>query len=168
MGREHQPGIRHITPVAEADLDARLRGLIDYWGTKCHGRRFPARADLDPIELKPWLGHLLMVDVVPQPNHEVRFRYRLFGTEFIFYHGADMTGHWLDEIVNPAFREELLARYRGVVQDGNLRALSYDYLIGGLRHRFQAVLLPLSSDGETVNIVLGCGVPVLTEPADES
>jgi hypothetical protein len=166
MGQEPQPDNRHITPVAESDLDVRLRGLAGYWDSKRAGRRFPARADLDPLELKGLLGFLLLVDVVRQDSDSsgqpggLRFRYRLFGTEFVFYHGSDLTGRWLDEIANSAFREELLALYRGVVNDGDMRTMSYDYLKGDQRHRFQAVLLPLSSDGETVNIVLGCGVPL--------
>ncbi|WP_341897882.1 PAS domain-containing protein [Ferrovibrio terrae] len=160
MGRNAQPGVRHITPVAEADLDARLIGLVGYWASKRRGRRFPARSDLDPIELKPWLGYLLMVDVIRADDGGLRFRYRLFGTEFVFYHGSDLTGHWLEDIANVGFRDELLTLYRGVVTDGTMRTLSYDYLIGDRRHRFQAVLLPLSSDGTTVNIVLGCGVPL--------
>jgi len=160
MGRGAQPGTRHITPVADSDLDPRLVGLAEYWASKRRGRRYPSRADLDPLELKPLLGHLLMVDVVRDPDGGQRFRYRLFGTEFVFYHGSDLTGHWLEDIANHAFRDELLALYRGVVSDGQMRTLSYDYVIGDLRRRFQAVLLPLSADGETVNIVLGCGVPV--------
>lgn len=160
--------VRHITPVAESDLDDRLNGLLGYWAGKRQGRRFPARADFDPLELKPLLGHLLMVDVVRGPEAELRFRYRLFGSEFVFYHGSDMTGRWLDDIANPGFRNELLELYRSVVNHGEIRTMSYDYIIGDRRHRFQAVLLPLAADGKTVNIVLGCGVPVGDLAGDQS
>lgn len=156
--------MRDITSVAESDLDSRLSGLIGYWAGKRQGRRFPARADFDPLELKPLLGHLLMVDVVREPADQLRFRYRLFGSEFVFYHGADMTGRWLEDIANPGFRDELLDYYRSVVNQGEVRTLSYDYLVADRRHRFQAVLVPLAADGKTVNIVLGCGVPVETSP----
>ena len=111
MGQEPQPDHRHITPVAESDLDVRLRGLAGYWDSKRAGRRFPARADLDPLELKGLLGFLLLVDVVRQDSDSsgqpggLRFRYRLFGTEFVFYHGSDLTGRWLDEIANSAGRK---------------------------------------------------------------
>jgi len=162
MGRDIHPATRHITPVVESDLDERLSGLIGYWATKRQGRRFPARADFDPLDLRSLLGYLLMVDVVRGAEDGLRFRYRLFGSEFVFYHGADLTGRWLDEIANAGFRDELLALYRSVVTEGEMRTLSYDYMIGDLRRRFQAVLLPLSADGKMVNIVLGCGVPVET------
>lgn len=157
---------RLITPVAAADLDPRLRGLVDYWTMKSAGRCCPARADLDPLDLKPLLGFLLMVDVVWQEGTDAyRLRYRLFGTEFVFYHGRDLTGAWLDQIVNTVFRDELLGFYRTAIIEKTMQTLSYDYilersLVESGRQRFQAVLLPLSKDASRVDIVLGCGVPV--------
>lgn len=159
---------RLITPVATADLDPRLRGLVDYWAAKSAGRCCPARADLDPLDLKPLLGFLLMVDVVRTEKTQdggsvaYRLRYRLFGTEFVFYHGRDLTGRWLDEIANPVFRDELLGFYDAVITGRRMQALSYDYILERGRQRFQAVLLPLSHDASRVDIVLGCGVPVET------
>jgi len=159
---------RLITPVATADIDPRLRGLVAYWAAKSAGRCCPARADLDPLDLKPLLGFLLMVDVV-RPEKEksgggdaYRLRYRLFGTEFVFYHGRDLTGRWLDEIANTVFRDELLGFYRVVIAEKTMQALSYDYMLERGRQRFQAVLLPLSKDAGRIDIVLGCGVPVDT------
>jgi hypothetical protein len=151
---------RLIMPVAPADLDPRLRGLVDYWSAKSAGRCCPARADLDPLDLKSLLGYLLMVDVVRQAGEGYRLRYRLFGTEFVFYHGRDLTGAWLDEIANAVFRDELLGFYRAVIAERRMQTLSYDYIMERGRQRFQAVLLPLSEDGSQVDIVLGCGVPV--------
>jgi len=152
---------RLITPVAMADIDPRLRGLVDYWAAKSAGRCCPARGDLDPLDLKSLLGFLIMVDVVRQDEGGAyRLRYRLFGTEFVFYHGRDLTGRWLDEIANPVFRDELLDFYGAVIADRQMQALSYDYILERGRQRFQAVLLPLSRDASRVDIVLGCGVPV--------
>jgi len=152
--------VRHITSVAESDLDDRLNGLIGYWAGKRQGRRFPARADFDPLELKSLLGHLLMVDVVRGPENQLRFRYRLFGTEFIFYHGGDLTGHWVDEIGNAVYRAQLCGLYNHVVATGATPMVSYDYMLESRRHRFQAVILPLASDGKTIDMLLSSGLPV--------
>lgn len=154
------PKGRHMMPVAEKDLDPRLQTLLGYWRARGLDGRLPARKDIDPLDLRPLLGNILMVDVVPQADGSLRFRYRLFGTEFVFYHGGDLTGHWLDDIANSGFRNELLGLYRDVVARREMRTLSYDYLVDGLHHRFQAVLLPLAADGCRVDIVLGCGVRV--------
>lgn len=161
MGQETS-SLGRYSPVAEADLDPRLKGLLRYWNEKRAGRSYPSRADIDPLELKPVLGNILLIDVVPSDRHEEgrRFRYRLFGTEFVFYHGTDLTGHWLDEIPNAGFRDSLISMYNTVVNEGGIRMVSYDYMLESRRHRFQAVILPLSSDGSQIDIILSCGLPV--------
>lgn len=151
---------RYCIPLREADLDPRLRNLLDFWNRKRGDRRFLARSDIDPLEFRHLLGYILLVDVVPQAAKAPRFRYRLFGTEFVHYHGVDQTGRWLDEIGLPGFREELLRLYALVVETGSMRSLTYDYTIAEGIQRFQAVLLPLSSDGSRIDMVFGCGVPV--------
>jgi hypothetical protein len=161
MGQETSP-LGRYSLVAESDLDPRLKNLLRYWNDKRASRSLPARSDIDPLELKPVLGNIVLIDVVPSDEHERgrRFRYRLFGTEFVFYHGTDLTGHWLDEIPNTGFRDSLIAMYHAVVEDGAKRMVSYDYMLDSRRHRFQALILPLSSDGQNVDIILSCGLPV--------
>ena len=40
-----------------------LRGY-DYWETKRGSRSMPARADIDPIEMKAFLPHVVLMDVL--------------------------------------------------------------------------------------------------------
>jgi len=40
-----------------------LKNLLDIWDALRHGRRMPARADLNLFDLKSHLGHLFLVDV---------------------------------------------------------------------------------------------------------
>lgn len=151
-------------PITEAELDSRLQELLAYWRERRRGRRFPARADIDPLDLRNLLGNINLIDVVrpdgKDGNAKPRFRYRLFGSEFVFYHGGDLTGVWVDEIPNPVYREQLNALYTAVVAKGAIPMVSYDYLLESRRHRFQAIILPLASDGETVDMILSSGLPV--------
>jgi hypothetical protein len=160
MGQESS-SLGRYSPVAESELDPRLKTLLRYWHQKRGARRYPSRADIDPLELKPVLGNILLIDVVAnEQGGGQRFRYRLFGTEFVFYHGTDLTGHWLDEIPNAEFRDSLIGLYDIIVREGGARMYSYDYMLESRRHRFQAVILPLSTDGERIDIILSCGLPV--------
>jgi len=152
-------------PITEAELDSRLRDLLAYWRGKrdMHGdgRRYPARADIDPLDLRGLLGNINLIDVVRgAAGTKPRFRYRLFGSEFVFYHGGDLTGVWVDEIPNPVYREQLDALYTHVIATGATPMVSYDYLLESRRHRFQAIILPLAGDGETVDMILSSGLPV--------
>lgn len=147
-------------PIPESELDPRLKLLLGYWRSKCSPGRWPARANIDPLELKPLLGNINLIDVMPQPDGSRRFRYRLFGTEFAFYHGGDLTGQWVDLIENPVYRQQLLALYDQVAGAGTTLMLSYDYILDSRRHRFQAVILPLASDGCRIDMILSSGLPV--------
>lgn len=147
-------------PIAESDLDPRLVTLLDYWRSKRNGRSFPSRNAIDPLDLRGLLGHINLIDVVRDGAAAPRFRYRLFGSELIFYHGGDLTGVWVDKIANQTYREELVGLYTHVVQTGATPMVSYDYLLDSRRHRFQAVILPLAADGELIDMILSCGISV--------
>lgn len=147
-------------PIPESELDARLKVLLDYWRGKCSPGRWPARADIDPLELKPLLGSINLIEVVLQADGSRRFRYRLFGTDFVFYHGGDLTGQWVDQIENPVYRQQLVGLYDHVAGTGATPMLSYDYILDSRRHRFQAVILPLASDGHRIDMILSSGLPV--------
>lgn len=147
-------------PIPESELDPRLKGLLDYWRGKCSAGRLPARADIDPLELKSLLGNINLIEVVRDTDGSRRFRYRLFGTEFVFYHGGDLTGQWVDQIGNAVYRQQLVGLYEHVVATGATPMLSYDYILDSRRHRFQAVILPLASDGREIDMILSSGLPV--------
>lgn len=147
-------------PIAESELDLRLKALLDYWRGKCSAGRLPARADIDPLELRGLLGNINLIEVVRQDDGSRRFRYRLFGTEFVFYHGGDLTGQWVDEIGNAVYRQQLVGLYEHVVATGATPMLSYDYILDSRRHRFQAVILPLASDGREIDMILSSGLPI--------
>lgn len=77
-------GVDSATPL--------LRSVHAYWDGKRRGRRMPARADLDPAEIKLLLPHLVLMDVLrdASPDWPLDFRYRLIGTHV----DANMNGRY--------------------------------------------------------------------------
>jgi hypothetical protein len=155
---------RHFNTITEVEADSRLRRLLSYWQEARNGRAYPDRAAVDPLKLKDLLGYLVLVDAVDQGGgRPPRFRYRLFGTGYTFYHGRDMTGKWVDEVAEPTFRDNLLEVYALAVSKGQPGFYAYDYIVDTKHHRFQACLLPLAADGAKVDMVLTCAVPLDAE-----
>ncbi|HEX2116857.1 MAG TPA: PAS domain-containing protein [Alphaproteobacteria bacterium] len=130
-----------------------LRQLYAYWDQKRRGRRFPARADIDPLELGFVLGNLSLIDVLHEP---LRFRFRLQGTMAVSRLGYDLTGKLVDEIPDPEYRQITLATYRTIVEQGQpmraVREQMYDHKI----HRYEIVWLPLANNGESINMLVAC------------
>jgi hypothetical protein len=68
---DHGSDVRDLPSQIE---DRRLAQLYDYWLSRKGSRRFPSRGDIDPLDFRYVLGHVMLVDVLRDP---VRFRVRL-------------------------------------------------------------------------------------------
>ncbi|MEK9970708.1 MAG: PAS domain-containing protein [Ferrovibrio sp.] len=87
------------------DMDSatpRLRQAFDYWDGKRAGRPMPARADLDPAEIKPLLPYVVLLDVLrdAEPGWPLDFRYRLLGTVTDGMMNARYTGLCMSELAH--------------------------------------------------------------------
>lgn len=71
-----------------------LQQLHAYWDSLRAGRAYPARDEIDPLDLRFILGSLILVDVELEP---LRYRYRLFGSDIARRQGFDMTGKYLEQ-----------------------------------------------------------------------
>jgi hypothetical protein len=146
-GRGAQPAESVV--AIEAPL---LRRLHDDWLARRRGRLLPARADFDPVDLKYLMGKLLLVDVMHEP---LRFRYRLVGTELVRRAGFDLTGRTLDDYPDPEYREYTRQRYAtAVVTRQPLRSIQSRLILDGRLRHYEALLLPLGADGETVDMLM--------------
>lgn len=129
-----------------------LRQLYAYWDERRQGREFPARHDLDPLDFRYALGHLLLLDVLGEP---LRFRFRLHGSLLTERAGYDMTGRLVEELPHPANRRMLIERCRMLVAERQPMAVVHERILGPRRFGYEAVWLPLAKDGHTIDMLLG-------------
>jgi hypothetical protein len=133
-------------------LDADLRRLRALWNEKRGAHFAAARADMDPATLRFILGNVLLVDVLREP---LRFRYRLVGTNLVGRLGFDLTGKLVDEHPEPEFRQTALKVYHQLIETRVPYQGRFDQAFDGRTRRFEVLLLPLSSDGAAIDMVLG-------------
>lgn len=130
----------------------RIRDIYYYWDEKRAGRLMPRRADLDPLEFHRLLPDVGLVDVVPD---ERRYVYRLIGTNEAQMRGRDPTGLSVKEAYFGRSVQSVYANYDRVVQerrpiiDRDSGRTSDDRYIS-----HETIFMPLSDDGETVNMVM--------------
>lgn len=133
----------------------RLRRLLDYWRDRRGARRMPARADLDPVQFAWMLGDVSLVDVVREtPDSKPRFRFRLIGTRVVERFGYDMTGRWLDELPEPAYRQHVRNAYDEMVQRRLPLIERLDMLLDQRMHDYEILRLPLGRDDSRVDMIL--------------
>src|SRR4029453_19087921 len=90
---EHRDSV--IYDSVEQLRSTSVKELYTYWRSKQRDRPMPAPSDIDPAEIRPLLPSLIIAEYVGAP---VRVRYRLVGTQQVYYNGLDFTGFYLDEI----------------------------------------------------------------------
>jgi len=129
-----------------------IRAMVDYWRQKAAGRRMPRRSDIEPGEIKAFLPRFTLVDVVADPR---RFVYRLVGTEEVASRGSDPTGRSVAEAFFASSAEESLKYYEYVAHYGEPYCFRDDYYApDGALEKQDVIFLPLSDDGEQVNMIL--------------
>lgn len=143
-----------ITPCARPTAKSLLR-LTDYWRSKSIGGALPNRDAIDPTEIIIHLPWLFLADVV---EGGADYRYRLVGTSIVSANYRDVTGRSFRELyTDPGKLEgarlgfDLACDTRAPIYTAGRAFWRPDWTYD----RFEAAFLPLSSDGKTVNIILG-------------
>jgi hypothetical protein len=146
------PAVRFTRLTLEAISSPEFRFVYDLWTRKRAARQAPARGDFDPAEMPQVLPRLLLIDIMRNPPD---FRYRLAGTETFFIHGTELTGRSVLSIV-PAKQGQLVwndlceMMETWEPQHVQLEFVSQD----GHGRSYRVLRLPLSSDGQAVDMVL--------------
>lgn len=159
--RRNEPDLEFLSPEADpVAIEERHRGLwsdtlcyvVNYWCAKRKGRRMPARYDIDPLELRRLLPSIYLIDVV-EPS---RYRYRLVGTMLVERLRSDATGRFADKSLFGEKTGLVVEMYDHVVSNGTPvinRGRSFWTEVDWLS--YTSAVLPLSTDSETVTMMLG-------------
>lgn len=126
-----------------------LIALYDLWARRRDGRQFPARADFQPVDLKPVLGYLSIFEVHRDP---LRFKCRLHGSTAARRVGFDLTGKFVDEAPKPRWAAGAGGHFVSVVEARAPSASRYkNVLYGEWLLNMESMVLPLSSDGSVID-----------------
>jgi hypothetical protein len=149
---------------------AKLDALHEYWLSIRAGRRMPARADVDPVQIpRHLLANILLIEVSYDP---LRFYYRVMGTAIAKMLGEDWTGKFVDEI--EAANKNILQQYIDVAESAEPSIYfnqypKFDKLLGHNRMLdYERLLMPLSDDDQTVHYLLGATILTPAEPPSTS
>jgi hypothetical protein len=127
------------------------------WLALRHATTFPKRADFDPLQFGYVLGRLSLLQVHRNP---LRFQYRIHGTESARWLGFDLTGKFFDEGRDPEWAE-LGSRHLAQVANTGLPSLErhFDQFVDHRVLNIEALVMPLSSDGVSVDYLISILVP---------
>ncbi|MDO8290571.1 MAG: PAS domain-containing protein [Parvibaculum sp.] len=139
-----------------------LKAVHAYWNEKRGLRSMPARADINPVELREHLGWIMMVEAL---DDLADFRYRLIGTKVTRYFFNNSTGQTVTDVFAPfgagavkgvqavyrkAARDHVVVRTHG---EANWITNQKTDDPRGFPH-FDSLILPLSDDDKTCNMLM--------------
>jgi len=129
------------------DLDE----ILDYWDAKRGDRFAPARADIEPLDLKSAMSRIVLLDVIADP-FDVRFR--LVGTHVAGVQGFDATGISVRDMRPQEYAELIFGHYAACVER-KAPSMHLIYLdTFGRSMSYARLALPLSEDAKTVTMLM--------------
>jgi len=143
-----------------AQLHPELQEFLDYWLAK-HGPRgeLPSRAQIDPSEIPTILTGIALCDV-ERVNTSLgyRFKYRLLGTRHSVVNPSDFSGRYVEDVHYPDEAVPIIGAFCLVVE----RKLPHYWRRERVSRRdpsvrtpYERIIVPLASDGVTVDMLLG-------------
>jgi hypothetical protein len=139
-----------MTEPGPAIADPLLRRLYAYWLEKKGARIAPRRADILPEEILELLPWVFLVEIVGE-----RLRFRLAGTAVSEEYGGKLTGMYFDEIDLDHVSAQVISHYHTAARDIVAVVNQWRYTKNdGRELEYERVILPLSSNGETVDMFL--------------
>ncbi len=122
-----------------------------YWQRLRGTRRMPSRTDIDPLDIPQLLPYVMLIDVLHEP---LDFRFRLLGSGHDAIVACNYKGLRFSELTHLARGNPVWDEYERVAREGApLR--SFVPYVGSDNYvrRIEHCLMPLSSDGATVDMI---------------
>ncbi len=146
-----------LIDAALALNEPKLKQALAYWEMKRGDRLAPTRADIDAREAKAFLPDMQLFEIVDGGR---AIRARLVGTAIVRLANEDVTGQEFDDTSPRKIVHRVLRAARWVVEHRKpLRTFAERTALENkefLSH--EALLLPLSNDGATIDMIAVVGV----------
>lgn len=158
------------------DQNKIITQVFTYWRSMCMEGRLPSRAGIIPAEIRELLPFLLLADVGKLAVTGSEINLRLAGTHIDRVLQLDLTGcpiggfdrNWLDFVIGRDFFEAAEQR-SAILSVHELRPAEKPRHKAAARPgdrahlRYQRLILPLSTDGERIDMLLGALVADIHE-----
>ncbi|HLZ65649.1 MAG TPA: PAS domain-containing protein [Aliidongia sp.] len=134
------------------------------WHEKAAEGRLPALADFSIDDLRPWMGRLILVDILPDGN----LFYRVHGTKLAEQLGQELTGKYLTDLADLQLRAAIRSEYALVAARRAPMVFRRRRHYGNRgSYDTERIVLPLSHGGNSVDQALSLAdwLPETLKPA---
>lgn len=134
--------------------------IFAWWAARRANGRIPGRAHVDPGDLKRHLPTISLIDVKRREGRR-DYRLRLAGTGLYRVYGGEITGKTLDDVYAEGARDYWRGELDRVAETRRPQAGVHSFAWRGAAHlQIMWLRLPLASDGQEVDMILGYDAPL--------
>lgn len=126
-----------------------LKSLYGHWLKLCAGDSLPMAADIEAQDLRPWLDHLVLMDV----GEGDAFIYAYYSQAFARAFGVDRAGQSLNDVPEPQ-RDILRQEYAKLVTERIPVSRVYTAQFDGVTRTWERLVLPLFAESGEVEKLL--------------
>jgi len=143
--------INQATGLPEMPASGDLRRLLAYWHKQRGNRAFPARSDIDPVDLRFMLERIALTEVHEEPR---RYRLRLVGGYWHRLIGFEATGMWMEDWPHAGQKAITVAFYEALIEGRAPRFTRRDSIVDDRVLSYEIMLLPISEDGTRISMIM--------------
>jgi len=128
--------------------DSALVAALNYWRSRCRGDRHPRRSDIDPLDMRGFIGQVALIDILDDDHGARTYRVRLAARSLEAVYGP-VTGKELGQFLPPEIEERwrmlfdaVLAANAPVRHSGQVAFADKSWL------HCEVLLAPLSDESE--------------------
>lgn len=138
--------------IDPSKLPPRLRQFLELWEIKRGADPIPARADFSFEELRPWLGQLHLLEVLPGD-----FRFKVYATGTAERVKREFTGFLMSQVTPSDLAREAALEYRRVVETRiPVFTERSDIVSEGRMFSWQRLIAPAGQDRRTADHIFVC------------
>lgn len=127
--------------------------LLSYWNRIKADRTYPSLAEMKVSEMAELWHHMFSIRI-GICEHEHSFSY--FGAELVAIFGTNFTSDNVQDALQQNTRlEHTIGYYPKVIKTGAPQSDSDSFHLEGCEVRYRSLIVPLSSDGKTIDYLLG-------------
>lgn len=135
--------------------DVRLNYMLSCWQRWRGAHAWPAREDIDPLDLKALLPNLFLLESIDAGR---RFRFLLAGRAVRENLGFELSHRHLDELFSGAQLAQAEMPYRQVIAGQGHYGVQHWLQRDRPVMEFRRLLLPLATDRQHIDGILGFGL----------
>lgn len=144
------------SPEASDLAEEALWVLLAYWSDMRRGEKLPLASKLDPMDIRPALGYVMVMDV---EDDAWDYHYRVYGILIVDRSGFDATGKLISELALHPMEPFFIGSYRACVLTSKYIFARHVPPVRVHTTSWDRLILPLEGEDGTISRLLVGNVP---------